>query len=67
MEPLTPLEKRIQDSHEWAIDRIHLLTENRCEDDAYSIVEEFSEWINPKDVEHDIFSLEYIGEGSAYD
>ena len=67
MGTLTPLEKIIQQSHEWAIDRVHLLTDNKQEEDAYSIVQEFSEWINPKDVEHDIFSLEYIGEGSAYD
>ena len=67
MGTLTPLEKIIQQSHEWAIDRVHLLTDNKQEEDAYSIVEEFSEWINPKDEEHDIFSLEYIGEGSEYD
>ena len=67
METLTPLEKIIQQSHEWAIDRVHLLTNNKQEEDAYSIVQEFSEWINPKDEEHDIFSLEYIGEGSEYD
>ncbi len=67
MGTLTPLEKIIQQSHEWAIDRVHLLTDNKQEEDAYSIVQEFSEWINPKDEEHDIFSLEYIGEGSEYD
>ena len=67
METLTPLEKIIQQSHEWAIDRVHLLTNNKQEEDAYSIVQEFSEWIDPKDKEHDIFSLEYIGEGSEYD
>ena len=60
MGTLTPLEKIIQQSHEWAIDRVHLLTDNKQEEDAYSIVQEFSEWINPKDEEHDIFSLEYI-------
>ena len=67
MGTLTPLEKTIQQSHEWAINRVHLLTNNKQEEDAYSIVQEFSEWINPKDEEHDIFSLEYIGEGSEYD
>ena len=67
MGTLTPLEKIIQQSHEWSIDRVHLLTDNKQEEDAYSIVQEFSEWINPKDEEHDIFSLEYIGEGSEYD
>ena len=67
MGTLTPLEKTIQQSHEWAINRVHLLTDNKQEEDAYSIVQEFSEWINPKDEEHDIFSLEYIGEGSEYD
>ncbi len=67
MGTLTPLEKTIQDSHNWALKRVHILTNRKHEEDAYSIVQEFSEWINPKSTDHDIFSLEYIGEGSEYD
>ena len=48
-------------SHDWAIDRIHFLSEKDI-DDAHSIQSEFSEWLNPDIVEHDIVSLEYIGE-----
>jgi hypothetical protein len=31
-----------------------------------SIHREFSEWFDPKAEDHDIYSLEYIGEGSEY-
>ena len=31
-------------------------------DSAYAVQQEFSEWLNPNIEEHDIFSLEYIGE-----
>ena len=34
--------------------------------DAMSIHREFSEWFDPKVEDHDIFSLEFIGEGSEY-
>ena len=31
-------------------------------DDAHAIQCEFSEWLNPDIEEHDIFSLQYLGE-----
>ena len=31
------------------------------------IRKEFEEWLDPKVEDHDIFSLEFIGEGSKYD
>ena len=34
--------------------------------DAFALFSEFEEWYD-KDEDHDIFSLEYIGEGSKYD
>jgi hypothetical protein len=55
------LEETLRSSHDWAIDRIHYLSE-RDIDDAHSIQAEFSEWLNPDILEHDIFSLEYIGD-----
>jgi hypothetical protein len=58
---MVTLEQTLRTSHDWAIDRIHYLSENNLED-AHAIQSEFSEWLNPDIPEHDIFSLEYIGE-----
>jgi hypothetical protein len=56
------LEKTQKQSHDWAIDRIHFLCEEKNIEDAHAIQSEFSEWLNPDIPEHDIFSLEFIGE-----
>jgi hypothetical protein len=48
-------------SHDWAIDRIHFLSEKDI-DDAHSIQSEFSEWLNPEIEEHDIISFSYHGD-----
>ncbi len=57
------LEKTIQISHNWAIDRIHTLCQDDSStDDAYSIVKEFDEWLEPELDEQDILSLEFIGD-----
>ena len=59
------LEQILRTSHDWAIDRIHFLCDMNEEDEyqnAYAIQKEFSEWLNPDILEHDIFSLEYIGD-----
>ena len=58
---MTTLEKTLRDSHDWAVDRIHELSEYDIES-AHSIQSEFSEWLNPDIPEHDVFSLEYLGE-----
>ena len=58
---MTTLEKTLRNSHDWAIDRIHELSEYDIEA-AYAIQSEFSEWLNPDIENHDIFSLEYIGD-----
>ena len=58
---MTTLEQTLRTSYDWAIDRIHYLSENDLED-AYAIQSEFSEWLNPDIENHDIFSLEYIGD-----
>ena len=55
------LENTLLKTHDWAVDRIHTLCELSLED-AYSIQCEFSEWLDPNVEEHDIFSLEYIGD-----
>jgi hypothetical protein len=56
------LEKTLKQSHDWAIDRIYFLCEEKNIEDAHAIQSEFSEWLNPDIPEHDIFSLEFIGE-----
>jgi hypothetical protein len=56
------LETTLKQSHDWALDRIHFLCENKDYENAYSVRIEFCEWLNPEIEEHDIVSLEYIGE-----
>ena len=55
------LEQTLRSSHDWAIDRIHYLSEKDIEA-AHAIQSEFSEWLNPNIQDHDIYSLEYIGD-----
>jgi hypothetical protein len=57
---MVTLEETLRQSRDWAINRIEILTENQCEEDAFSIVQEFSEWLDPEKDDHDIFSMEYI-------
>jgi hypothetical protein len=56
------LEQSLRTSHDWAVDRIHFLCEEKDYEDAHAIQSEFSEWLNPDIPEHDIFSLSYIGD-----
>ena len=59
------LEQTLRESHDWAVDRIHFLCDKNEEyqyQNAYAIHKEFEEWLNPNIQEHDIFSLEYIGD-----
>tara|TARA_B100000029_G_C16779942_1_gene668854 strand:+ start:191 stop:394 length:204 start_codon:yes stop_codon:yes gene_type:complete len=64
------LEETLRHTSDWVVDRISILTEEmdpeRLED-AFSIEREFKEWLDPADEHQDIYSLEYIGEGSEYD
>ena len=64
------LEQTIRQTHDWASDRICFLCEEGNHDqleDAFSIEQEFDEWLGNLDVDHDIYSLTYIGEGSEFD
>ena len=56
------LEKTLQTTHDWAVDRMHFLCEEKNIEDAHAIQSEFREWLNPDIPEHDVFSLEYIGD-----
>jgi hypothetical protein len=60
------LEKTLRSSHDWAIDRIHFLCEKKDYENAHAIQSEFSEWLNPDIPEHDIFSLEFIGDQNDF-
>lgn len=48
-------------AHDWAVDRIHFLSESNLED-AYAIQQEFGDWLDPNIPEHNVFSLEYQGD-----
>ena len=58
---MVTLEETLQTTHDWAVDRIHTLCEENIEN-AHAIQSEFSEWLDPNILDHDIFSLEFIGE-----
>ena len=65
------LEQTLRHTHDWARMRIATLTHSTNKEinalDEKCIREEFKEWLDPKIDDHDIFSLEYIGEGSSYE
>ena len=67
------LEQTLKTTHDWAVDRIHTLLELpsqdplACVEDAHAIQSEFSEWLNPDIEDHDIYSLEFIGEDHGGD
>ncbi len=65
------LDKTLYEVHEWARMRIATLTHSSNKEinalDEKCIREEFKEWLDPDLEDHDVFSMEYIGEGSDYD
>ncbi|MAR98291.1 MAG: hypothetical protein CMP80_04040 [Formosa sp.] len=62
------LEKTLQVTHEWAVDRMHILCDMKADDvlksveDAHAIQSEFAEWLDPNLEDHEIYSLEYLGD-----
>ena len=59
---MVTLEQTLRQTHDWAIDRITILNKNYNNADAEAIRSEFNEWMNPDIEDHDVFSLEYIGD-----
>ena len=65
---MVTLEDTLKLTHDWAIDRIHTLCEIPAYDvidtveDAHAIRAEFYEWLNPEIEDHEIYSLEYLGD-----
>ena len=62
------LEKTLQVTHDWAVDRMHTLCDMKTDnvlksvEDAHAIQSEFAEWLDPDIEDHEICSLEYLGE-----
>ena len=62
------LEKTLQVTHDWAVDRLHILCDLKTDDvlrsveDAHAIQSEFAEWLDPNTEDHEIYSLEYLGD-----
>ncbi|AGH31593.1 hypothetical protein SWZG_00080 [Synechococcus phage S-SKS1] len=62
------LEKTLQVTHDWAVDRLHILCDMKTDDvlksveDAHAIQSEFAEWLDPNTEDHEIYSLEYLGD-----
>jgi len=68
------LQKTLRHTHDWALDRIEVLSSRSIHDrdfdlfeDSNAIAQEFYEWVNPEIEDQEVISLEYIGEGSKYD
>jgi len=66
---MVTLESTLKKIHDWSIDRIHHLSDSYPDsklyeslEDAYSIHQEFAEWLDPNKRDHDVISLEYIGD-----
>jgi len=64
---MEPLEETLVEIHDWSRERIHVLSKETKNDDAYALFLEFEEWYDLDSDDHDIFSLEYIGTGSTYE
>ena len=61
---MVTLKQTLSRTREWSIFRIK---DVKPVADKNAIYKEFEEWIEMDDPDHDIFSLEFIGEGSEYD
>jgi hypothetical protein len=63
---MASLEKTLRLNYNWALDRIHTLCQDDSDDskidDAYALTQEFDEWLEPENEEHDVLSLEFIGD-----
>ena len=69
---MVTLKETLKQTHDWSLSRINEL----CSRDDFeevvngdSLRQEFDEWINANngDLNEEIISLEYIGEGGEYD
>ena len=62
---MVTLKQTLLSTREWSIHRLENISSIG---DKHAIYREFEEWIEMDDnLEHDIYSLAYIGEDSEYD
>jgi len=68
---MATLNDTLVEVHDWSRERIHVLCENgkveettKSVDDAFAIFSEFEEWYDENADDHEIFSLEWLGEDS---
>ena len=61
---MVTLKQTLNRTREWSINRLESVVSIG---DKHAIYKEFEEWIEMDDPNHDIYSLEFIGEGSEYD
>ena len=61
---MVTLKQTLLRTREWSINRLESAVSIG---DKHAIYKEFEEWIDMEDLDHDIYSLAYIGEGSDYD
>ena len=65
---MVTLEETLDQISEWAVDRLHTLCDMESDDllevieDAHALQSEFAEWLDPNIEDHEIYSLEYLGE-----
>ena len=65
---MVTLEDTLSATHQWAVDRMHTLCQMETYDvlesveNAHAIQSEFAEWLDPNTEDHEIYSLEYLGE-----
>ena len=65
---MVTLDETLQTTHEWAVDRMHTLCQTPTEDplecieNAHAIHCGFFEWLDPENEEHEIYSLDYLGD-----
>ena len=64
------LEQTLKNTHDWARMRIATLTHSNNKEinalDEKCIREEFREWLDSTNEDHEVYSLEYIGEDSEF-
>ena len=59
---MATLEQTLKQNHDWTLNRVRFLEENDRHNDAVCLFQEFSEWLDLENDDHDIFSMEYIGD-----
>ena len=61
---MVTLKQTLLRTREWSINKLESAVSIG---EKHAIYKEFEEWIDMEDLDHDIYSLAYIGEGSEYD